>query len=762
VGDSKMHLIRDFVSVRHCLRRRALRRERITVRAGANISFGGPGGLPGEPYGQAPDNNILHGLSSSSSTSSIRNDIPSFANEAMRGSPWNRLAARLVRHTTLAFPLLVSAGVVLAVLYPPVVIWFQGEAITHVISIAMFAIGLTLTKRELLAVTRNYKALLVGLALQWTTMPLLGVLVGHVLQLPPDAAAGLVVVACCPGGTSSNLTSFVAHGSPTLSVLLTFCSTAMAGFLTPLLTGLILSTSTPIPTWSLIQSNMQMVVVPLLVALGLRQYLPRSLGQVAAFSPLVSAVAMALICSSIIGQGVRVIRTTGMVVPTSLFIAGAVLHSAGYVLGYIIPRRLLNFDQATARTLSLEVGTQNSALGVVLAHQYFASSTTAFTCAVSAMCHTVIGSLFAGYWQTVSSQISKPSARSPAASEAANRTLQFGNGQPALEFVGDRRAAQTSLDESPTFGSDPQGLVGSPGSPPLFDQARPQGLQFGSGGARTLTMQQDPSPSFGSASGGEPARAPPGVRMPMGGGSPEVLAGRKMRLRHFLASEEGTLALVTKNGRDAAGKLISALESMYEPRTSSFPSLKGRWKVAYSTDISLAYLGATASLPAPRVTLDAQRQRIEVIQATAMLEDLVEGLPVGPQGPPFVRRLLELHVSKQAPHKLFVDREWIVDCGSAKQFLDGRDESSLRNSVMDLIARSSSWASKSSEDKLAIRHEGSSGFVDCSVTFCDKDMCVLRHHETDSLTVCVLEDEAYTIPHEMYERSINMLHRDEA
>lgn len=109
VGDSKMHLIRDFVSVRHCLRRRALRRERITVRAGANISFGGPGGLPGEPYGQAPDNNILHGLSSSSSTSSIRNDIPSFANEAMRGSPWNRLAARLVRHTTLAFPLLVSA-----------------------------------------------------------------------------------------------------------------------------------------------------------------------------------------------------------------------------------------------------------------------------------------------------------------------------------------------------------------------------------------------------------------------------------------------------------------------------------------------------------------------------------------------------------------------------------------------------------------------------------------------------------------------------
>ena len=306
---------------------------------------------------------------------------------------------RLLALLTNAFPLWVLAMCAGALVLPEAFTWFQGPWIVWGLAIIMLGMGVTLTFEEFRAIRTMPKAVAIGFVAQYTVMPLLGWSLGKALGLPTEYAVGLVLVACCPGGTASNVVTFIAKADVCLSVVMTACSTLAAAVMTPLLTATLVGTRVPVDAWGLFQSTIQVVFIPVLLGAVLNRYFHRQVQRVLPVAPLVSVIVIALICASIIGQRVDEVKASA----GTLLLAVALLDLGGFVIGYGLAR-LLRLPVRSARTVSIEVGMQNSGLGVVLANRHFANPTTgialaAVPCAISAVMHSVIGSIFAGVWR---------------------------------------------------------------------------------------------------------------------------------------------------------------------------------------------------------------------------------------------------------------------------------------------------------------------------------------------------------------------------
>jgi BASS family bile acid:Na+ symporter len=302
--------------------------------------------------------------------------------------------SRLLAHLTNAFPLWVVACSALALVQPAWFTWFTGPAIVWGLAVIMLGMGLTLTVDDFRAIGRMPRAVAVGFAAQYTIMPLLGWSLGRLFALETPYAVGLILVACCPGGTASNVVTYLARANVALSVVMTMCSTLAAVFMTPLLTSTLAGTLVRVDAWGLFASTLQVVVLPVMLGVWLNRLAPRAVRQAQQVLPLVSVLVIALICASIIGGSAAAVKDAAW------RLLGAVfgLHAGGFLLGYVAAR-LLRFELTTARTVSIEVGMQNSGLGVVLARRHFADPLTAVPCAISSVFHSVIGSLLAGWWR---------------------------------------------------------------------------------------------------------------------------------------------------------------------------------------------------------------------------------------------------------------------------------------------------------------------------------------------------------------------------
>ncbi|KAM0998070.1 hypothetical protein EV2_008145 [Malus domestica] len=197
-------------------------------------------------------------------------------------------------------------------------------------------------------------------------------------NLPSYCAAGLILVGCCPGGTASNIVTYIARGNVALSVLMTAASTLSAVNMTPFLTAKLAGQCVAVDAAGLLFSTLQVVLLPVLAGAFLNQYFQ---GLVKFVSPVMPPIAVAL------GA-----------------IASALLHASGFFFGYIFSR-MLGLDVTSSRTISIEVGMQNSVLGIVLAGQHFGNPLTVVPCAVSSVSHSILGSALAGFWrQTVTTQ----------------------------------------------------------------------------------------------------------------------------------------------------------------------------------------------------------------------------------------------------------------------------------------------------------------------------------------------------------------------
>lgn len=262
----------------------------------------------------------------------------------------------------------------------------------------MLGMGMTISLKDFVAALAMPKELLAGVVLQYTVMPSAGALIGQTFGLPHYYAAGLVLVACCPGGTASNVVTYLARGNVALSVLMTSASTFLAVVMTPMLTAKLAGQYVAVDASALFLSTLQVVLLPVLSGAAMAHFFPKSVSKISPFAPLVAIITVAALCASAIAQNAPAILATG----GQVVLAVVSLHAAGFLFGYLLSR-LLGFQESTARTISIEVGMQNSVLGVVLANQHFSNPLTAVPCAVSSVCHSILGSLLAAFWRVYSS-----------------------------------------------------------------------------------------------------------------------------------------------------------------------------------------------------------------------------------------------------------------------------------------------------------------------------------------------------------------------
>ena len=290
---------------------------------------------------------------------------------------------------TRLFPLWVSAAAFIALVEPSVFTWFSESWIAYGLGGIMLGMGLTLSWNDFALVAKTPSWVVLGMLLQFTVMPLLGWGLGILFQLPPFFAVGLILVACCPGGTASNVIAFLANANVALSVAMTTCSTFGAILLTPFLTASLSGSYLDVDAWGLFYSTLKVVLVPVALGVLLNQYANRLTQRILPYAPATAVVLIVLIVASIIGQGKEIILSSGL----NLIAAILLLHFFGFVLGYFLSKIILK-NTAVSKTIAIEVGMQNSGLGAVLARENFINPATAIPSAISSLVHSIYGSIF--------------------------------------------------------------------------------------------------------------------------------------------------------------------------------------------------------------------------------------------------------------------------------------------------------------------------------------------------------------------------------
>lgn len=320
-------------------------------------------------------------------------------------------AGAALRIITNNFAALTLLGAVLAWFVPGAFIWMTdgrfslaGQSPVNIaLGLVMLAMGLTLTFEDYRSLAAMPKALVAGVALQFAIMPLSGYVVARGLALEPGLAVGLILVACCPGGTASNIVTYIARGHVALSVAMTMASTLAAVVLTPLLTGWLAGAYVEVDRLNLLVNMIAIVLLPVVLGTLLNRLMPRAVARVNAVLPVVAIGLIILILGGVTaGAKDQIAAHAGMLV-----LATFLLHALGFGLGYGLAKAL-GLGEVAARTISIEVGMQNSGLGSGLAKTpafaaQFADATQAALAPVpavfSGLWHVVIGSLLAGRWR---------------------------------------------------------------------------------------------------------------------------------------------------------------------------------------------------------------------------------------------------------------------------------------------------------------------------------------------------------------------------
>jgi BASS family bile acid:Na+ symporter len=305
-----------------------------------------------------------------------------------------------------AFPIWVILGSGLALWEPATATWFQPTWIPFFLGVIMLSMGLTLSYKDFLRILEMPRAIFIGVGLQYIIMPVLGYTVSKIYNLPMDFMIGLVLVSCCPGGTASNVICYIAKLNVALSVSMTTCSTLLAVIMTPLLTTWMVTlisedlAGAPIQvnTMGLLISTFQVVILPVAAGIALNHFFPRQIKKVTPYTPLLAIFSIVFIVDFILAAKKNAILESGLV----LVLAVLTLHLLGFLLGYFLARFASVGDQSS-RTISVEVGMQNSGLATELARSNFSSFGLATVPgAISALTHCILGSIFAGASKIIS------------------------------------------------------------------------------------------------------------------------------------------------------------------------------------------------------------------------------------------------------------------------------------------------------------------------------------------------------------------------
>ena len=286
---------------------------------------------------------------------------------------------------------IVIAMAVLAFLFPGAIGFIKTSYINTLLGIVMFGMGLTLKPNDFRIVFSHPKDVVIGAVAQFTIMPLLAYLLTVVFRLSPELTVGVILVGTCPGGTSSNVMTYLSKGDVALSVGMTAVSTVLAPVMTPLLTYLYAGQTVDVNILSMFLSIIQVVILPIVLGFLINHYFSRFAERAVEVLPLVSTLAIVAIVGAVVSACAAKLMSCGL-----LIFCIVVLHNVlGYALGYAAAK-LMRMDVTKCRAVSIEVGMQNSGLATSLAAVHFAQYPLAtIPGAVFSVWHNVSGAILA-------------------------------------------------------------------------------------------------------------------------------------------------------------------------------------------------------------------------------------------------------------------------------------------------------------------------------------------------------------------------------
>ena len=292
----------------------------------------------------------------------------------------------------MAWIVLVIAA--MALFLPQTCLWIQTGWINYLLMIVMFGMGMTAKLSDFAIVFKRPRDVMIGCAAQFIVMPLLAFLLGKAFSLNDELLVGVVLVGTCPGGTSSNVITYLSKGDTALSIGMTSINTLLAPLLTPLLTYLYLRTSVTVDVMSMFMSIIQVVIVPIGLGLLINRVFGQYTQRISTALPTVSVTAICLIVAAVVSHNSEKIRSTGLVI-----FAVVILHNLlGYLCGSLIGV-LFHMDLPRKKAVAIEIGMQNSGLATTLAGTSFPGMAMATVPgAIFSVWHNISGALLAGWF----------------------------------------------------------------------------------------------------------------------------------------------------------------------------------------------------------------------------------------------------------------------------------------------------------------------------------------------------------------------------
>ena len=286
----------------------------------------------------------------------------------------------------------------LALFLPETCLWIQTRWINYLLMIVMFGMGLTMKLSDFAVVFKRPGDVIIGCSAQFIIMPLLAFVLGKTFRLNDELLAGVILVGTCPGGTSSNVITYLSKGDTALSVGMTSINTLLAPFLTPLLTYLYLRTSVSVDAKAMFLSIIQVVIVPIGLGLLINRLFEKRTQRISDALPVVSVIAICLIVASVVSHNSEKILSTGLII----FIVVILHNLLGYFLGYLVGV-LFKMDLPRKKAVAIEIGMQNSGLATTLAGSAFPNLTMATVPgAIFSVWHNISGAILAGWFNRIS------------------------------------------------------------------------------------------------------------------------------------------------------------------------------------------------------------------------------------------------------------------------------------------------------------------------------------------------------------------------
>ena len=283
----------------------------------------------------------------------------------------------------------------LSLFLPSSTLWIQTTWINYLLMIVMFGMGLTLRLDDFKVVFTRPKDIIVGCVAQFVIMPILAFILGKAFNLDPALLAGVILVGTCPGGTASNVMTYLSKGDVALSVGMTSVNTLLAPFLTPAITYLLLNTTVKVDILSMFTSIINVVIIPIALGFLINHFFGKYTRKAVAALPLVSVIAITLIVGAVVSHNSEKILSTGFIV-----FAVVILHNlAGYGFGYLLGC-LFKMTIPKKKAVSIEIGMQNSGLATSLAGTAFPDlSMATVPGAIFSVWHNISGAILASIFR---------------------------------------------------------------------------------------------------------------------------------------------------------------------------------------------------------------------------------------------------------------------------------------------------------------------------------------------------------------------------